>query len=339
MIASLLSGALLRSGAALLALSSAEIDPALGWLDLEWSAAEGCPTQASVVSTAEGLTRGGMPRPLRAEARVDEQGGLYTLELVVDDPQGAQSRVLTGPSCDSLADAVAVILVVASDPVTLAERIVAPERGIEDSAIELGPPEPLSPATPAQGPADARRPSPAKPRREHRWPTLELGASLVGGLGPSQRPAWGFSGGAGFVWTHLRADLRGSYWMPSRAAAPERQDMGAELTLAAGAARVGPRWSWGRLSLALVGGVELGALTAQGYGIGENHRSRGLWGAGLLAPRLAWRPLRWLSLAAEVEGIVAVTRRSYTAVGSDEILYTVPLGGVRIVGGVTFVLH
>jgi hypothetical protein len=86
-----------------------------------------------------------------------------------------------------------------------------------------------------------------------------------------------------------------------------------------------------------LGGVELGALTAEGFGFAENRTSRGLWAAGLLAPRLVWQPLRWLALGVEVEALVAVTRRTYAAVDSDAILYTVPVGGLRIAGGVTLV--
>ncbi len=87
---------------------------------------------------------------------------------------------------------------------------------------------------------------------------------VAGGLGPSQGPALGLSGGLGLVWPRVRAEVRGSYWLPSRAVAPERSEVGAKLTLAAGAARAGPRWAWDTLSLALLGGVELGAFCMVG---------------------------------------------------------------------------
>jgi len=340
LVAFSLSAHLLMSSAASLE-PSARAEPAASWLDLEWSAVDGCPSREAVVETALRLSQGGMPRAVRAKVRITADDRGFTAELIVNDPDGPQRRVLSSPYCDSLSDALALIVVVSSDPIALAERFVAPERELEESAIELVPPEPpqrslrRSPAE--EGSVEPLGPSPQSSEGSDRWPTLELGATIAAGLGPSQGPALGLSGGLGLVWTRARADLRGSYWLPSRAVALGRSDVGAELTLAAGAARAGPRWVWGTLSLALLGGIELGALTAEGYGFTENRTSRGLWTAGLLAPRLAWQPLRWIALGVEVEGLVAVTRRTYAAVDSDAILYTVPFGGLRIAGGITLV--
>jgi hypothetical protein len=166
-----------------------------------------------------------------------------------------------------------------------------------------------------------------------RRPGLALGFGVAAGIGPTKRFGAGLSGNLALLWRRARLDLRGSGWFPSAVSIPSQPTAGADLQLAAGALRGGPRFLLGTLALELSGGLELGALRASGFGLANNERSRGLWAAGLLALGLQSRPLRWLSLGLEVEGLVAFTRRRYSTTDGG-VFYRVPPLGLRLGGGI-----
>ncbi|MDC0723178.1 hypothetical protein [Nannocystis bainbridge] len=179
----------------------------------------------------------------------------------------------------------------------------------------------------AAGPLAA---STVPPRRR---PGLALGFGAAAGVGPSERFAAGLSGHLSLVWRPARLDLRGSGWFGSPLRDPAHPGVGATLQLAAGAVRGCPRLVRRTLALELCAGLELGRLRAEGVGLTASETSRGLWAAGLLAPGLQWRPLRWLVLGLEIEAVVAFTRRRYATRDGGEF-YAVPPAGVRLGGGV-----
>jgi hypothetical protein len=324
-----------------------EAAAAPSWLELRWPELAGCPTQVEVEAATHQLTDGEAPQPVTAEAVLTADAAGYSLQLRVRDAGGVQQRTLKSPRCEALADATAVILAVAAAPLGVAARLVAvpPPPRIEDVArdpppprIEDVPPPPriedvaLDPAPPSSAPEPLSPPASMaapSPRR----PGLALGFGVAAGIGPTKRFGAGLSGNLALLWRRARLDLRGSGWFPSAVSIPSQPTAGADLQLAAGALRGGPRFLLGTLALELSGGLELGALRASGFGLAHNERSRGLWAAGLLALGLQSRPLRWLSLGLEVEGLVAFTRRRYSTTDGG-VFYRVPPLGLRLGGGI-----
>lgn len=297
---------------------SATAGAAPPWLELRWPHVIGCPTGAEVEAAVVRLIDGGTPQPVAAEAKITADARGYTLELVLQDAGGTQRRVLENPRCEPLADATAVILAVAAEPLAVAAQVeplalapaVAAPSPLGDDALELSP-----------------APGPSRPRER---PALALSFGPAAGVGPARRLAAGVAFGLAVLWPRARLDVRGSYWFPSPLRFPGYTGSGADLSLAAGAVRGCPRRVQRTIALQICGGIELGVLQAQGVGLARTERARGLWAAGLLAPGVQWRPLRRLALGVEGEALVAFTRRTYAARGAPELLYTVPPIGLRV---------
>lgn len=362
-----------RSSLVLLALGlalsgSGEVAAAPAWLELRWPEQAGCPTRDEVEAATLRLIAGDTPQPVAAEAVIRADAAGYTLQLHVRDAGGEQRRTLHSPRCQALADATAVILAVAAAPIGVAGRLIAgppPPQLSEDDELDrmsVPPPAPgpaatrtssvssasaspaastsstasTTPAPSTSSDASAASPSAASPPPGGSWrrPGLALGVAAAAGLGPTARFAPGLSASVSLLWRRARLDLRGGGWFPSAVRLSGRPDVGAELRLAAGALRGGPRVVRGSIALEPGAGIELGALLAEGFGLETNDSARGLWAAGLLALGVRWRPLRWISLAAEVEGLLAFTRRQYTVAGAADPFYKVPLAGLRLGGGI-----
>lgn len=310
-------------GLALLGAGAAAASPS--WLELRWPALAGCPTGAEVEATAARLLSDGeAPQPVTAEALLTADAAGYTLQLHVRDAGGDQRRTLHSPRCEALADATAVILAVAAAPIGVAARVVAAPPVPPNDTVEV------DFAPPSSAPVGSLAPAPSPTRRR---PGLAVGFTAAAGIGPTERFAAGLSGHVALLWQRVRLDLRGSGWFRSPLALANRPGVGADLQLTAGAVRGCPRLLRRKLALELCGGLELGALLAEGVGLEQNQSSRGLWAAGLLAPGLQWRPLRRLALGLEVEALIAFTRRQY-ATGDAGIFHSVPPVGVRLGGGV-----
>ena len=305
-----------------------------GWLELRWPAVADCPTQAEVEAIAVRLANSEAPQPVAAQAELREHAGGYTLELRVRDSGGEQQRTLHSPRCEALGEATAVILAVAAAPLEVAAQVLAardvPPLSLLPEPPRIDPVEVVEPGPPvlAQAPASA---APARSPSRVR-PGLALGVGATAAIGPSQRFAPGLSGTLTLLWPRARLDVRGSGWF--RSSVPIAEGVRADLRLAAGAVRGCPRLLRRAFALDLCGGLELGALLAEGVGLEVNERRRGLWAAGLLALGVQWRPLRRLALGLEAEGLVAFTRRQYATGDVGEVFYRVPPVGLRLGGGI-----
>jgi hypothetical protein len=306
-------------------LGAGEAAAAPSWLELRWPDVAGCPTREEVEATASRLTDGEAPQAVAAEALITAGPAGYTLQLRVTDVGGVQQRTLQSPRCEALADATAVIVAVAAAPLRVSARVVTAPPPVESLEVDLTP-------LPTKG-APLPAPEPAPPPPSQRRPGLAVGFGAAAGIGPTQRFAAGLSGSLSLVWRRVRLDLRGSGWFPDTARSDELPGIGVTLQLAAGAVRGCPRLVRRSVALELCAGLELGALLATGSGLERNADSRRVWAAGLLAPGVRWRPLKWFSLGVEVEGLVAFTRRSYKARDSDVPVHVVPPVGVRLGGG------
>lgn len=331
--------------AAVLALADAPAQAQSPGLELRWPTIAGCPTQAEVEATVSRLVAGGAPRPVTAAATLHQRDApRWTLTLTLRDGDGEQTRVLTSLRCQALADAAAVILAVAAEPLAVATH-VTPVAAAQPPAIASVVPAPPAPAIafqpqPEPGPFDARplAPAPAPPPRPAVRPRLGLDLQGAAALGPSGRAGPGLLLGLSLRWPRVRLQARASHWFASRVQHPERPDLGVTLRLTAATLRACPALVRGPVELELCGGLELGALRAEGDGLQQNRVQRGLWAAGVLAAGARYRALRWLALGLELEGTLAFVRHRYGAEdpGSQDFHVT-PVLGVRGLGGLTFI--
>jgi hypothetical protein len=162
-------------------------------LELVWSAPEGCPSEAEVLSAIEGLIGGTdavLERPLRAEARVERNGAAFRLALDWSTATASAVRTVGGATCIELAQAAAVIIALASDPATNLEEL-ANARGDEPPAPPLVTAPSLTPP-PADAPSSrSREPAFARPDdragRDTR-PGVRTGAALDLGSLPRASP-------------------------------------------------------------------------------------------------------------------------------------------------------
>ncbi|MCY1059080.1 hypothetical protein [Nannocystis sp. SCPEA4] len=284
-----------------------------GWLDLRWPEVAGCPTAAEVAAAIERLTPAGARRPVVVEAAIAASSAGYSLELSVRAGDTVLQRRAQDVGCGPLADATAVIVAVAAEP------------------LEAGEGEARRPAQDDEIPPGLRRSRPPEVRPP---PAIGAFVAAVGAVGPPRSSAPGLQAGLAVVWPRARLELRFHHTFAGTLRYANVPGAGAELQLSAAAVRGCPRRAWGTWSLHLCGGLELGALTAQGVGLARNERSVGMWAAGVFGPGLQWQPRSWFSLGLEVEAVVALTRRSYTAADARALLYRVPPVGMRFGAGV-----
>lgn len=170
--------------AALLLLAPAE------GLRLDWQAPAGCPDgevlRARVVDLV-GVEATGRAR-LTARARVRGKAGRWTLELALVREGGQDRRTLSDPDCRALAEAAALVLAVAIDPLARIDGPVPedspPDAAGNGSLVPLPPGEP--PATDAvvpeplpPGPSDMSvdSPPPTSPAPPNSSPRIEAAPS------------------------------------------------------------------------------------------------------------------------------------------------------------------
>jgi hypothetical protein len=235
---------------------------------VQWDAPAACPDDAAVEGRIAALV-GDAVVVTPATARVEQHGDRFEVELVTWIDGGSQRRVLAASSCDALADAVAVVIAVALDPVVSAQApaIVAVS---EVAAIERTPP-PLRTRAREEAPTQLVQRSP-----------LQLGLVIAGGYGSGIAPH-------GNALTHLglaigrRAwaiELDARLWLP-RTFGRNDPNGGARVLLGTFGALACGKGVFGRVELPVCAGLEVGGLRARGLNLDQPATRSYQW----LAPR------------------------------------------------------
>ncbi|MBC8074403.1 MAG: hypothetical protein IAG13_39150, partial [Deltaproteobacteria bacterium] len=241
---------------------------------IEWQAPAQCPSAAAVDVLAERLLLSS-DADVHATATVSpaERGG-YVLELRIAD--APTSRTWHAPGCEQLAELAALVVAIAADPVTVAASIPDPPRSIDDE--RRGPAAGTATQEAEVRPRPSRRADrPGKPRDWHglvaahgvfgvaELPRFDAGVGLAVGIG---RRRWRIELGA----THLFAQIDE---IPRSGGVHAR--LAAWNTSALACGLFGRR----RIGLAICGGPELGALTAEAPDAPTPVPNTLLWVAGL----------------------------------------------------------
>lgn len=313
--------------------------PASPSLEVTWDAPASCPDAAT--ARAEILARVAdrpAARELEATARVHAQGdGGWEVEVELRSDQGTATRTLRAASCREALTATAVIVAIAVD--------ASKEATTEVPAPALVPPPPTSPASPA--PLEPEIAAPRAPERRSadaagssaspavRGPEgaasgPELGLSLIarGGLdlGALPSPAGHVAAAVGLHGRRFELQAGALHRIrrdASLAALP--QPAGGRFRLTVAQLRAGPRLRWGSFELPLAGGLELGAIWAQGIGAVEPIAVRRPWVAALASAGLGWAPRTAFAVQLGVDGVIPLLRPTFTLDEDVEVLTVGPL--------------
>lgn len=282
-------------------------------LSLTWEAPAGCPDAAAVTAAVEaqlGLPIAEVPGRVEAYGRVRARpGGEFELELRI--AKTAEVRTLKARDCQTLAAAAAFSLTLILDP------------SLDPTVVEHEP-EP--------GPA----PSPSPPAPSGSRPTVPDGLMRVdGGIGLGILPGLGGTIGliVGIERGLVRGELEGRYGWPRDDLLRGRADVGASVQAGTVAVRACGVPRVARLAFPLCGGLEGGALRADGFGLAPDRTThRPLLSAQVSAALAVELGSRWaLSLAAV--GLVPILRPAVEVEGGGE-LHRVASVGVRALLGV-----
>lgn len=336
----------------LVALVIALAAPAAG-LQLDWQAPAGCPDQAGVRGRVAAMLAAGVIEgsDLAATGRVSAASEGWRLELELVRAGGSERRSLGDSDCAALADAAALMIAVAIDPLARPPEVVVPAPVVELVPPVVAVPEDR-PAVPEDRPVVAvpeDRVEPAEASEDEAVPRdrpvvrarrLQLGLQAGAGVGftrilPGPNAALGL--GLGLEGRGWRVELNGGFAPPVRGTASGQPAIG-------GSFRVGfaelrgcgvPALRRAPVSFPLCVGLQVGAM--HGRGSGEGLRvplaARSLWVATRIGGALRWRPRDgrvglWLGL----DAIVALTRPEFETAGGVRVHRAAQAGGQASLG-------
>ena len=239
---------------------------------LRWDAPRDCPTQAVLAEQISTLiadpTAG---REVLAEIELHRRATGFAGTLALRTPWGTSTRELQAERCETVAEATALLIAIAIDPLATEQAL---ER-IDDAPTESPPNEAgpedepevpglvpttasdsvVAPVTSEQRGGPARTsateapssdpptepPTEPPPRTHQGFVRLEAG----GGLGPFPQAGVTLAGAIGYRTRWLRVGAHARYWIPQRVNHPLDSAVAADLSLWGAGAHgcAGPRWN------------------------------------------------------------------------------------------------
>jgi hypothetical protein len=321
---------------AAIALPTALAQPAS--FTLSWEAPAECPDEGRVRSAVERLLGEGQPPPahVSARARVEHTAsGHWNVRLTTVRDGATGERVVESDSCQSLADATALIVALTIDP----ERVAAHAPGVPSApasstvAPTAPPPSAAAPAAASVSPSAAlptsastaapsvapQREAPATRSATATGPTLfTLFAHVGGDVGTLPRAALAIDAGIALTLGSFRLEGYGTY-LPPQATYPTAASLptlGTNILLLAGGLRGCFLPLRGSVEAGGCAGLELGDLYGQGFGPALPNPKQafapanggGLWVAPTLSGRASWRIARSFALVLDVGLVVPLQR-------------------------------
>ena len=296
-------------------------------VDVQWEAPAECPDLSAVRRRAERLLGQPLNTPraqqLLARAKVHRnEAGNWELWLSLTANQRVAQETLVAKQCSALADATALKVALAIDPVATA-------RAIEVVALEEKPQPKL-----ATSPRDF-----AEPSAPSRAPPAEAvlttsGLRLAGGAGLGLLPGVARRAALSF-WlqrSQWRVELAGQGYLGGDARYPQMPTVGANLELFSGLSRVCPVARAGGLEFPLCLGLELGFMRGVGFGLEIPEKSYSWWGAVVLGPALRLPVSEAVSLWFEADGVMPFLKPGFN-VRNLGTLYTAAPGSARLWAG------
>lgn len=272
------------------------IDPAGA---IRWQAPVACPAAPEVRRGIERrLGRTLAERDAEVDARVEPTGsdGGFRLVLRTTAAGVVDERTLEAVDCRVLADATALVVALAIDPVAVAEAMIATAG---DDPLEVPPAEPPAPTPVRRGQSQPARPDRSDASGAGLARSRRPGGLLRAGAGVGLGALPGVTGvpslAAGLRWRRARLELEGAYWIPR---VSEPIDGGRVVVqLGTATARGCGQLGRDRLEAPLCGGLQVGGMRGEGRGAPEARAAQGPWVALEAGMGLSWRLGRRWALA------------------------------------------
>ena len=255
--------------------------------------------------------------PVRCTVHIERDGAGYAARLEfagMDSRETPRQRAFSAPSCEKLADTLAVAVVLA----------------VGSGAPSESPPaasDAESPTPPPSAPAPEADPEVRDILPEEPSPALQVRArtALAMDLGTLPAPAFGAQLGAVLGGGVLESELLGTYLVPRRATsdAPEGETLSGTLSFASGSALAClPRLLHSpAFALGACAGLEVGALWGRGTDVNVSRSRSSLWAAARAGARARWSfgdgPL---GLELEAGAVVPFERHDFTVTQNETTL-------------------
>jgi len=307
---------------------------------------EGCPTAQEVrddvdriLAATPGDVRDDLAQMHATVTRSAEDA--WSLDLTITTSRGETRTQLRASRCDTLAEATALFVALATNPEGTIERATSNAPDADEDTNEsstsswdansgvapaMPPPEP-EPAEGGAGLAIRRgvRERSAAPKRSQ---PLEWRLRVVGMTGFGILPSWrgGLGGGVGLLTRYVRVDLQGAYWFPRTTPIENAPGASTVTTAGLGSLRGCP---FGRIRGFELGGclgLEIGRFTVASEGLAEPEPGRELWLTITGDFLVGWHPIDRLMIVFEPGVVFALHRPRFAAEGVGDILQTGPVG-------------
>ncbi|MGH1347886.1 MAG: hypothetical protein ACRBN8_40400 [Nannocystales bacterium] len=311
-------------------------------VSLQWSAPAGCPSADAVQRDVDALLgRGraeGEPLVVEAEVAADRDG--YVLRLVMETRTGRDVRRIRADACEQLARATSLIIATLQDPVAASDHVAYLQRPRADGPPTT--PAPELPSIPVEEfeprPPEPVSPSEAETRASERWATPWRAAIRLDGVAGSAtlpRLDGGLAFAVGMTAPRIRLELGVSHMFAQTEAHPTLPNVGLRVRATTAVARGCGVLTWGTWEFPLCVAGELGATAAQGVGsaVREATVERAVYATALAEAHVVWRATDRFSIWAGAQGVLNLTRPSFT-VDTLDPFFKAPLGGGRAKLGV-----
>jgi hypothetical protein len=293
--------------------------------ELEWEAPVACPGGADARARVErflgrAVGRAGDPE-VHARVRISEREGLFVAAVSLQSADGSGERELVAERCDVVTDATAYVVAALIDPT------------VEPPAPEPDPPpDPIPPVAVPLVVAPPPKPSPPRPppKRPGIRGAIRVGAGV--GVGPLPSVAPGVIGGAALTWRRLRVQLDVAHWFARPARLENRPDVGGDIRLTTGGARICVLAVMRPIELPLCGAVELGSMRGRGVGLEQTASTRLLWAALTASAGFIWMPSPWIGVWADAVLVVPVSRPVFEAENVGRIHQPAPAAFAGMLG-------
>jgi hypothetical protein len=297
-------------------------------IDIDWQAPPECPDATSVRLYTERLLGQALAAPQRQRVAVHatvqrNRAGNWELRLslVVDDRVAETSFV--AKECRVLADATALHVALAADPVAVVESIQPPSvarPAPESNGATLGSPIESDHVSDATGAAKS---------------ITQVGLRAVSGAGfgplPGVAPGLGIFGS--IEARSFRVELGGQGFCCSEARYAALPDVGGRFQLMSGILRGCAMPGPGVPTFPVCLGVEFGFARADGFGTAVTETARSAFGAVVVGPALRVPIGRVVAVWLEGDAVISFVRPGFH-VRNLETLYVAPSGGARAWAGV-----
>jgi hypothetical protein len=314
------------------------------WLSPVASGTAGCIDTAGLQARADALLGPDVaPPPTRVDLHVQRgPDEAWMVRLRIDAAGEVAERSLSGRDCTTLDHAIALVIAVHVDPLSVATRLPAhdePSAEVDPPVIveppSLEPPIAETPAAEAR-PA-VREPTPRRPtRREPLAPGVSLGAAVMAELGVLPRAAAAFELGVGLRWPRALVELGAIASVGPSATASDAPGVEGTFRLVAAVLRGCGVLGRARVEAAICGGLEAGDLWARSDGVDFPNTVHSPWLAATLGvrPRVLVHPR--VSVGASVDLLVPLRRPVFVV---DEELEVYEVGPIAARFGVSLELR